>query len=262
MSPDPLASRYFSYSPYHFSGNNPIRFVDPDGRAFIDYHDQNGNRIGTDGNKDGKVTVVTDRKEVRSIKETDKNGGTTARGNVKSGVDLPSLTVRQEMGKAVDRSMKPTTASSSSDPNFKPDAQGGAHEEGGMFGENSSGQTVVDHAVPGSAVTLDDPSAHVDPFSGDSGTIGDIEGTFHTHPSINTQPGPNTIGGTTANFGQEPSSLDYNSAQSWSQTGYVKGNSYVLATGPGNLGGQKVYIYNGNSTQPVASYPLKQFIGR
>jgi|688.fasta_scaffold197021_2 hypothetical protein len=34
MSPDPLAHEYYSLSPYTFVGNNPVIFVDPDGRRF------------------------------------------------------------------------------------------------------------------------------------------------------------------------------------------------------------------------------------
>lgn len=32
-TPDPLADKYFSTSPYAFSGNNPVNLVDPDGKA-------------------------------------------------------------------------------------------------------------------------------------------------------------------------------------------------------------------------------------
>ena len=30
-TPDPLAEKYYSYSPYAFCNNNPVNFVDPDG---------------------------------------------------------------------------------------------------------------------------------------------------------------------------------------------------------------------------------------
>ena len=35
-SPDPLADKYYSVSPYAFCNNNPVNFVDPDGRDILD----------------------------------------------------------------------------------------------------------------------------------------------------------------------------------------------------------------------------------
>lgn len=248
ISPDPLAEKYYSFSPYHFSGNNPVRFVDPTGMAFIDYYDQSGNRLGTDGNNDGRVVVVTDKSEAKAIKATDKAGGTTSNDNVKSGVELPSAMVRGEMGKAVERAGKPAGD----------DKTGGFHEEGGMFG-TSNGQEKVIAALPGpySQPGVDE-MATLDPFSGETATntLDVIQGTFHTHPS-----GTNASG----SYDQEPSNKldaktgqmvgDIPSAKSWANPSsmyHVTGNSYVLGTGD-----NKVRIYN--STGTIATFPLKTF---
>jgi RHS repeat-associated protein len=46
-TPDPLADKYYSVSPYAFCNNNPVNFVDPDGRRWINslgqvVYDKNG----------------------------------------------------------------------------------------------------------------------------------------------------------------------------------------------------------------------------
>lgn len=42
MSIDPLCEKYYWISPYAYSANNPIKFIDPDGRLFTDYRNEQG----------------------------------------------------------------------------------------------------------------------------------------------------------------------------------------------------------------------------
>jgi len=222
---------------------NPISIIDPTGMIAFpgDFYNEKGKKVGTDGIDDGKVYVVTDNKEARSIKKTDKQGGTTQVGEVSSAVELPSANVREQMGEAVDRSDAPNESVG--------DSKGGFHEEGGIFGK-TNGQEKVIAAEPGPA---SDPSvdskAEVDVFSGETpdNYLEEVEGTFHVHPS-----GTVTKGNTTSSFVQSPSDVDVTNAGTNAQSGAVTGNSVVLGAGNG-----KVYIYNGKGVQ--ATFPMKQF---
>jgi hypothetical protein len=46
LSVDPLTNKYPNYSPYVAFANNPVYYVDPDGRKFVNF-DANGNYTGT-----------------------------------------------------------------------------------------------------------------------------------------------------------------------------------------------------------------------
>ena len=41
---DPLSEKYYSISPYVYVANNPMKFVDPDGRSYTDYVRRDGTR--------------------------------------------------------------------------------------------------------------------------------------------------------------------------------------------------------------------------
>ena len=45
---DPLAEKYYNISPYVYVANNPMKFIDPDGKRIDDYFDFKGKYLGTD----------------------------------------------------------------------------------------------------------------------------------------------------------------------------------------------------------------------
>ena len=246
---DPLADAAPAWTPYRYGFNNPVLFIDPDGLLETDYYNQKGKYLGTDGVDNGQVMVVTNKQEARRIAKANKKGGTTAVGNVSSGVMLPSSFVRSEMKKAVDRAGSPSF-----------------HEEGGFFG-TSFGKEYVVHAQAGKkADPSKDPHASINVFqAADISTLPNdpdatIDGTFHTHPdgtvTITTGGNFNTIGGeeTTYSFQNAPSNKDGRGdiPNAKANTRGVTGNRYVLAQG-----NETVYIYNGNGTQ--ATFPFQEF---
>jgi RHS repeat-associated protein len=76
---DPLAHEFPHQSPYAAFNNNPIFYIDPDGRAAVppgDYYDKNGAYLGNDGIDDGKVYQLKDSYRARFENKYVNWGGT------------------------------------------------------------------------------------------------------------------------------------------------------------------------------------------
>jgi RHS repeat-associated protein len=60
-TPDPLAGRYYSISPYLYVANNPVKYIDPDGRDWYQFENKNGTKstIWQEGNN--KTVTINDQ---------------------------------------------------------------------------------------------------------------------------------------------------------------------------------------------------------
>ncbi len=58
---DAWAEKYPSWSPYNYTMNNPIKYIDPTGNGPTgDYFNKKGQNIGNDGKADNKIYLVND----------------------------------------------------------------------------------------------------------------------------------------------------------------------------------------------------------
>jgi hypothetical protein len=119
------------------------------------------------------------------------------------------------------------------------DKKGGYHEEGGIWGTTTSGNTVVVPAQPGPYSGPNDTTAHIDPGNSANPALKDnlqsVDGTWHVHPK----------GGADKGFVQPPSAQDKANAAA----------SINIVVGAGN---KRVYFYN--STGVTREMSLKDFM--
>lgn len=90
MSVDPLCEKYYWISPYVYTVNNPIRFIDPNGMDIWEF-DQNGKYIQRIENKEYDAFHVVDA-EGNKIAETKNFAYKTVNHN------QPSVIVKGECG--------------------------------------------------------------------------------------------------------------------------------------------------------------------
>ena len=65
---DPLSEKYYGISPYAYCGNNPLTYVDPDGRRFDDYFSFLGKYLGSGGKPTSYVRVTSEEEWEKNVK--------------------------------------------------------------------------------------------------------------------------------------------------------------------------------------------------
>lgn len=186
LQPDPLAEEFYEWSPYNFVKNNPILFVDPDGRfaiPFTDLFDKNGNKIGDDGIDNGVNVVVNNDQLASQVKSVFKQDGTVSLLDDQfsfTGADISILPSDAAFGEALnvlDRTIE----------------NGGLSEESSIVYNNG----LVVQAPTGNPVQLGVDSHAETKLPGllPGTSASDVEVSIHSHPTKAKVVGNQVFGG-------------------------------------------------------------------
>ncbi|MGO3708257.1 MAG: SpvB/TcaC N-terminal domain-containing protein [Mesonia hippocampi] len=176
LTVDPLAEKFPSWSPYNYTLQNPIVFIDPDGRAAIpfgDYFNSKGKYLGSDGIDDGKVYISQgNKRNFLTASNQEIPGGLASLGGIRTSLTLTN---------------------NPSSHRYSPDTKGGLHEVrvdidlDGVTSFTSGGKVTVD---PATNVASGEVNAFDVMMSGVDTSKSDIVG--HSHPTKTIVEGGNS----------------------------------------------------------------------